>query len=165
MNQDIIHEILLYLSIDDIKSFLATNKQYQLDKQFWYDKIIYDKLPMLTTDYTLKGYEKLYRLTLEAKEIMLDKRGRIIKINPTILPERILNIIHKEYPYIGDYITIENYGQYNVIFYVSHQKFRPRLENEHEHDYMDDVRNHHKFEMILTRDEMLIMLVKNFKND
>jgi hypothetical protein len=168
MNNDIINEILMHLSLEDIKSFLLVNKSYQLKFDFWKKKIIHDKLPLNDymrnpINYTMVDYERLYRATQKAKRI-LKLTGSIQKINPKYIPSNITNALEKTcHIYVAVYVTIEQLKNYTVTFYTNTRPFPPPPTDDYdEWDYIDDITRYMRFEIVFTYDELSSLLIKSF---
>lgn len=95
MNYDIIFNVALYLSSEDLKQFLLVNKNLIEDEYFWTTKFIIDNI-LLIDGYSAKEYFKICRCKRNVKYILLineiestRKQHRTDGYITVILPENI----------------------------------------------------------------------------
>lgn len=88
------------------------HKAFIYDKVFWYDKMINDKMPLVTTDFTMNEYIKLNKIVNLVKSL-LEKDNNTLKVN-----ELPLKLQQKDE--VGNSIIVTKFmtGRYLVKNYI-----------------------------------------------
>ena len=125
MNKDILYNILLQLSPEELKSMCMTNNITILicnNPHFWKDKLINDDIPMISKVMNINDY--IYHYQLKNKAVEHIKSSSTFNAPASIIPTKILNKITTYEPkyqftirYLMNRYVINTKGEGAVLSY------------------------------------------------